>query len=294
MTEINCMPGNEPSEPDSADDRERALLDQLIAATKLYSTSEAVQELFNFTVRLRAFAPFNAMLLHIQKPGLSHAATARDWRKRFGRVPKKDARPLLILRAMGPVDFVFDVLDTEGPELPLSAFAFPTLGSLTKERFCELIKSINRDKILIDVFYAGDNRAGYIELKQESNSLRGKNSYRLAYNGNHSLPTQFVTVAHELAHLHLGHLGPDRGRRIPDRKNTDHKLREVEAEMTAYLVAKRNELDPKSESYLVNFQGAFERLNLYAVMRAANAVETAMGISAQKLWNEKAKERIVG
>ena len=58
---------------------ERALIDQLIAATKLYDSSEAIQELFAFTIRLREFAPFNAMLLHIQKPGLTHAATAHDW-----------------------------------------------------------------------------------------------------------------------------------------------------------------------------------------------------------------------
>ena len=126
-----------------------------------------------------------------------------------------------------------------------------------------------------------------IELLYESTSPRGKNSDRLSYNGNHSPPTQSVTVAHELAHLYLGHLGSDLGRRVPNRKTTNHKLKEAEAEMTAYLVAKRNEIEPSSESYLANYQGAFEHLNLYAVMRAANAVETVMGISAQKLWNEK-------
>ncbi len=68
---------------------------------------------------------------------------------------------------------------------------------------------------------------------------------------------------------------------------TNHKLKEAEAEMTAYLVTKRNGIEPSSESYLANYQGAFEHLNFYAVMRAANAVETEMGISAQKLWNEK-------
>ena len=102
---------------ENGDEPERALLEQLIAATKLYNRSEAIQDLFDFTIRLRAFAPFNAMLLHIQKPGLTHAATARDWWTRFGRVPREGARPLLVLRAMGPVDFVFDILDTEGREL---------------------------------------------------------------------------------------------------------------------------------------------------------------------------------
>ena len=56
---------------------ERALIDQLIAATRLYNSSDAIKALFTFTQNLQESAPFNAMLLHIQKPGLTHAATAR-------------------------------------------------------------------------------------------------------------------------------------------------------------------------------------------------------------------------
>lgn len=269
------------------DPTERALIDQLIAATRLYNTGEAVQALLEFTIRLREFAPFNAMLLHIQKPGLTHAATAWDWWTRFGRRPKEGARPLLILRTMGPVDFVFDILDTEGRKVPIGAFAFPTLGNLTEGRFARLIASVAEEKIEIFQLDAGDAEAGWIQLLTRSKSPKGKNLYRLAFNRNHPPPTRFVTVAHELAHLYLGHLGPDRGRRVPDRGTTPHELAEVEAETAAYLVARRNGLRPRSETYLAEYQGAFERLNLYAIMRAANAVETAMGISAQKLWNEK-------
>ena len=282
-----AMPRTVSSSAESIGQTERALIDQLIAATKLYNSSQAVQELFNFTIRLRELAPFNAMLLHIQKPGLTHAASARDWWTRFGRAPKTGARPLLILRTMGPVDFVFDILDTEGRDLPPDAFAFPTLGNLREWRFAELVQSVKREKIEIVQLDAGDARAGWIRLLERSTSRTGKSRYLLAYNGNHPPPTRFVTVAHELAHLYLGHLGPDRGRRVPDRRTTSPALREVEAEMAAYLVARRNGLKPRSESYLVNYQGAIENLNLYAVMRAANAVETAMGISAHSLWNAK-------
>ena len=45
----------------------RALVDQLIANTHLYASSAAVMELLAFTARLRHMAPFNAMLLHMQK-----------------------------------------------------------------------------------------------------------------------------------------------------------------------------------------------------------------------------------
>ncbi len=272
---------------ENGDEPERALLEQLIAATKLYNRSDAIQDLFDFTIRLRAFAPFNAMLLHIQKPGLTHAATARDWWTRFRRAPREGARPLLILRTKGPVDFVFDVLDTEGRELPDSAFVFPTFGTLTDQGFLKLVSAVARDRINIVELDAGDKKAGWIRLTARSGSRRGKHWYDLAYNRNHPAPTRFVTVAHELAHLYSGHLGPDPGRRVPNRSMVPIALAELEAEAAAYLVARRNGLKPRSESYLADYRSALPDLNLYAVMRAANAVETAMGISAQRLWKEE-------
>ncbi|EWY37305.1 hypothetical protein N825_20685 [Skermanella stibiiresistens SB22] len=269
----------------SRNETERALIDQLISATRLYDSQEAVRELMEFTIRLREFAPFNGMLLHIQKPGLTHAASASDWWNRFGRVPKMGARPLLILRMKGPVDFVFDVQDTEGHALPDGAFSFPTFGALKEDEFSWLISSIKKERIVITQLDAGDAQAGWIRLLEKSKSEKGKNLYELAYNKNHPVPTRFVTVAHELGHLFLGHLGEDRGRRIADRRSTSLALMEVEAEMAAYLVARRNGLQPRSESYLAKYQGAFGDINLYAITRAANAVEAAMGISAAHLWN---------
>ncbi len=281
------MVGNDSLSTEQVDPAERALIDQLIAATRLYNSGEAVRELFAFIARLREFAPFNAMLLHIQKPGLTHAATAHDWWSRFGCVPKTGARPLVVLRAMGPVDFVFDIQDVEGGNVPLDAFSFPTSGNLTEDRFSEFMWWVGRQRIEIEALDAGDATAGWIEPVSWTNLPNGKNSYQLAYNRNHDAPTRFVTVAHELAHLYLGHLGADRGRRVPDRSHTHHALREVEAECTAYIVAKQNGVKPRSESYLAKYQGAFEHLDLYGITRAANAVETAMGISAQRLWKAK-------
>lgn len=268
------------------EERERALIEQLIAATRLYETRRAVQELLDFTIRLRAFAPFNAMLLHIQKPGLTYAATAADWHRRFGRAPNIGARPLLVLRAMGPVDFVFDIQDTDGRPVPESAFHFPTLGSLSDERFSEIAAAVRRDGIDLVELDAGEARAGWIRLVARSPRPKGKHHYQLAFNRNHPAPTQAVTIAHELAHLYLGHLGEDQGRSIRDRRDRNEAQRELEAEIAAYLVAKRSGLTPRSESYLSTYQGAFAEIDLYAVMRVANAVEAAMGIAAHQLMAE--------
>ena len=68
---------------------------------------------------------------------------------------------------------------------------------------------------------------------------------------------------------------------------SDSPQMEVEAEATAYLVARRNGLKPKSEKYLSNYKDALSELNVYDVVRAAHQVEIAMGIPARKLWKDK-------
>src|SRR5690625_250506 len=126
---------------------ERAILDQLLEDSRLYRTSKEYMELLDFVARMRDFAPFNALLLHIQKPGLTHAASAKDWRERFNRRPKLDARPLLILRPFAPVALVYDVQDTEGDPLPPGAFLFRAEGSMTPETlqgFFRLLRSEER------------------------------------------------------------------------------------------------------------------------------------------------------
>ncbi len=74
----------------------------------------------------------------------------------------------------------------------------------------------------------------------------------------------------------------------PDRSTTRQALREVDAEMVAYLIATCNGLKPKSETYVAGYQGAFNNPNFHDVFRATNAVETAVALAAHKLWKDKA------
>ena len=92
--------------------------------------------LLAFAVKMRRFGPYNAMLLHRQRPGLSFAASAPQWRAEWKRAVKEDARPLVVLRRFGPVGFVYDIQDTEAlpdaPELPRSVFSFPAAGDVSE------------------------------------------------------------------------------------------------------------------------------------------------------------------
>ena len=112
----------------------RSLLDQLLEDSRLYTQSTDYKALLDFVIRLRNFAPFNAMLLQVQKPGLSYAASARDWRERFDRTVKEAARPLLILWPFGPVALVYDVMDTEGKVLPEDVAFFVAQGNIDEHQ----------------------------------------------------------------------------------------------------------------------------------------------------------------
>src|SRR5260370_14348610 len=134
-TDERCLPPH-----DSEDEKVvRSLLDRLLADSKFYKQSKDYQDLLSFVVRLRNLAPFNAMLLKVEEPGMKFGASARDWRERFGRTPKEDARPLLIMWPFGPVALVYDEMDTEGDPLPEDVSSFVARGPITNEEMASFV-----------------------------------------------------------------------------------------------------------------------------------------------------------
>lgn len=112
-----------------------SLLTELLNQSKTYHNGSEFLELLDFVNQLSNFAPFNAMLLHIQKPCIRFAASKYDWQRKFSRSIKEDARPLLILWPFAPVALVYDVADTEGAALPNAvAEAFRATGDMTAKR----------------------------------------------------------------------------------------------------------------------------------------------------------------
>ncbi|MDP8981331.1 MAG: ImmA/IrrE family metallo-endopeptidase [Acidobacteriota bacterium] len=262
----------------------RSLLDQLLTDSRLYTRSKDYKDLLDFVVKLRNFAPFNAMLLQVQKPGLSYAASAHDWRYRFGRETKEGARPLLILWPFGPVAFVYDVLDTEGQALPTDVASFFAHGPIGEQRLSSFMPRLGNKGIEWCWVDAGDKLAGSIRVIKRATTDKEGTQYRLHINRNHDAAVQFTTLAHELGHLFLGHLGSDKMLNVPGRASMDDGQRELEAESVAYLVTARNGVTSKSEKYLANYveeNTTVDNIDVYQVMRAAGQVEVLLGLTAQ-------------
>jgi hypothetical protein len=266
----------------------RSLLDQLLTDSRLYTQSKDYKDLLDFVVRLRNFAPFNAMLLQVQKPGLRYAASAWDWRERFGRTPKEGARPLLILWPFGPVALVYDVQDTEGPDLPQDVASFFAVGSIHEKQLASFIPPMGRKGIEWYSVDAGDQKAGSIRVIRRATNEKEVTRYRMHINRNHSVAVQFTTLAHELGHLFLGHLGPDRALNVPERPQMNLAQWELEAESVAYLVCARNGVTSKSETYLADYverNTTVEQVDFYQVMRAAGQIETLLGLTAHTKYD---------
>ena len=271
-------------ERDEGEDVSRRLLDQLLADSRLYRDSESYMELLSFVVQLRNVAPFNAMLLQLQKPGITHVASAHDWLTRFKRRPKEEARPLLILWPFGPVATVYDVQDTVGKPLPEDAFHFPASGQITASRIDSFGKRLQKKNIDWICFDGGDAKAGSIQVVECGDGKKKATLYKMKVNRNHEPAMQFTTAAHELGHLFLGHLGADKHLSIPKRRSMSHAEVELEAESVAYLVCERNGVKSKSQSYLSNFVESdtkVEDIDLYQVMRAAGQVETILHLGSR-------------
>lgn len=118
----------------------------------------------------------------------------------------------------------------------------------------------------------GDRSAGYTRRLSSHGQVASLEAFEIGLNSNHESKIQFVTLAHELAHIYLGHCGPDSKRKVKG-YCPDHALWEVEAETVAYLVAKRTGVSPRSESYLDYYKGALDRLDLHRIFTVTNKVE---------------------
>ena len=97
-------------------ERQKSELDSLFENVGLYRKSSDYMGLLNFVKKFPMLAPYNAFLLHVQKPGSVYVETESGWRKYHNRTVKTGARPLVLLKPFGPVKFVYDISDTEGPE----------------------------------------------------------------------------------------------------------------------------------------------------------------------------------
>jgi hypothetical protein len=193
---------------------------------------------------------------------------------------KSRCSTLVILRTMGPVEFVFDLSDTEpinpyDDRVPVAASnPFTTNGvppPQTLPRITDYCFSLSAEVVEQDF---GTSLAGKV-IRDEKGTLR----YCILLNSKHSETQKLGTLVHELAHVLCGHLGADRENKIAERKGLTKQIREFEAEAVAYLVTDRLGIDIGSAGYLSGYLSSAKAIPEYSldmVLKVAGKIELMM------------------
>jgi antirestriction protein ArdC len=251
--------------------------EQLVTALQR-GHSEALTAYLKAIGRFHRYSLHNVLLIAMQKPNASYVAGFRTWSE-LGRFVKKGEKGILILapivrcktensdndenessRIAGfRAAYVFDVTQTDGQDLPQIGIVH---GDPSEYRD-GLRKFAAQQNILI-------------EYSEEIAPARGT-SYggRIALLPGQSSAEEFSTLAHELAHelLHRG----DR------REQTSRKVRETEAEATAFVVCHAIGLETGSAAadYIQLWNGNQEMLtnSLTYIQKAASQMLDALSDS---------------
>jgi len=230
--------------------------EQLVAALQA-GHSQALAAYLKAIGRFHRYSLNNVLLIALQKPNASYVAGFRTWNE-LGRFVRKGEKGIMILApivrrkvedeetadqvsreiAGFRAAYVFDISQTDGEELP-------QIGS---------VQGDPRDySNRLRQFAAAQGIT--VEYSEEIAPARGT-SYggRIALLPGQSAAEEFSTLAHEVAHelLHRG----DR------RASTTKKIRETEAEATAYVVCHAVGLDTGSAAsdYIQLWNGNAELL----------------------------------
>lgn len=289
-----------PESPDAGWDPTsgKRALDELLHLTTQYRSGHDYFELMKFIARFGTYSPFNAMLIHAQKPGSRFVATAKRWRDHWRRTIRFGARPMVILQPMGPVLFVFDISDTEpqqgSPLLPSDVDRpFDVTFGYINHEYERLVENAMRDGVRLHEVDHGSQSAGSIQTKRGPPAyqkvfekqlpdrtisyIQVLVGYELAVNRNLSLAAKYVTLTHELGHLYCGHIGTPNPKWWPSRPGLPLDAKEFEAESTAYLVCGRIGIDNPSEQYLSGYVRSGQDIppiSLENVLRSAGLIET--------------------
>jgi len=244
---------------------------------------------FQFLRKVPDHAPFNNTLVFIQNPQCGYYATAKQWLKRFNRTIKKDVRPMVILFPFGPVEFVYDVNDTEGEEITDEKILFwwrengGTLDGKIMENTYLNLKKIGVDFKHIDVRKYFEKvryrTAGFAQRTLSNNEV--SITLHPRYDGKDV--ESYGVLCHEIAHILLGHLGrksihKQQKEKIiaSDRSGIPINIQELEAELVAWIVFSSLGIEKNSESYMASWlisERDFINIGMCDVLRVAGKIQ---------------------
>jgi len=279
----------------------RREIDELFLEVRRYAASGEFRKLLVFVARFKEYAPYNAMLIYLQKPGARFLLTAKDWREKYQRIVKNDVTPVLILIPNGPLRCLYDVGDTL-PAPWATGNLFPEEldkpydgdpgKAVSKTEFATLVEQLKWLGIHYGTMRSGESFSGKLQIgdagdpqirlpRGEGEFLEWRPAYSIRVCEGASDTVKFCTIVHELGHLFCRHL--ESGYERPWREGVrtlPHEAMEFEAETVSWLVTRRMGIDNPSYRYLAQYIGRNGAIppeaSVEAIILAANRVEKIM------------------
>ncbi len=250
-------------------------LDALWRNVKEYRQSKNFKAVMDACIRFRHLAPYNAMLVETQRPGAKYVLSEKEWRRKYDRGIKPNARPVIVLVPFGPVDFLFEINDTyplkstlfwKTDEDILEELAAPykTKHDVSGQQLLHLMDQLCFHGIAIESFVAGASFAAKIELLQTNSHviripygrdccIEWQAEYLLSVNSKAKRGETFGSICHELGHLYCQHLLYPRGWKPWKVRILPHAAKEFEAETISWLICELLGIGNPSEQYLCNY-----------------------------------------
>lgn len=232
-------------------------MEQLITAIESDKVTDEVKEFWHVMSHFHHYSLRNQILIAIQKPGASKVAGYKTWQK-MGRQVRKGEYGISIFAPMRYLkkesdkedDYgiafkgvsVFDISQTDGDELPRLT---DVAGSDHVAVLDRMVKFATDNGITINRYHEGI-ADGYAQTDKKIIGISDRADKNEAIG----------ILAHELAHIMI------------DQTGKINKIREYEAELSAYLFCDRFGIEIKSPHYLKSW-GA-ERKDLEAALKAVS------------------------
>ena len=256
-------------------------VDEVFAAVTRFRSSRDFMALMRYIARFPNYSAFNGLLLYLQNPSATYVATARTWAQKFGRQPRRDAKPLVILAPMAPILFLFDMQDTEGAPVPSSLLRPREAdGQLLEKAYTHTVHNAALHGIAVyeTTLANGETDTASrstpaLRKKFQDLNLKKDTSYLILIDKTQTLEDRYASLAYELGHIFCSHLGIDRHAWWPERRDLDISGEEIEADAVAYLVCRRSGFHAGSQNYLLNYSEDYPEIPFFSI----NAVIQAVG-----------------
>jgi hypothetical protein len=272
-------------------------LDELFRTSRRWRSSREYMALLDFVARFPSYSPLNGFLIFLQKPEAACIATRRGWLEKYQRQVKPGVRPIVILAPMSPVQFVFDIADTEGSPIPFGALtSSAAMNRLSPKIYENTLNNCRIHHIAVKESSARNavERAlritPAVRKRHADLALTASQRYAVLLDAGLPLEEKYASLAAEVGRIFCGHLGADSDAWWNDRKDLDLERVDIEAASVAYLICRRRSLAGATGGILAEWAQTDRNLpafSLNAVFQAVSHIET-MGKTP---WRRPPKQR---